>query len=216
MNKNVSVIPSSGPITTVTSSILLCAGLCGIAGAQPPTTAPPGTPGMDGPVGPTFEIVGEVEVTDVVNVKVADVVDVKNVNEPGREPYEAYVEFSRFGCSGFACENFNTLGDIILFDGPVVPAGKRLIVKKLSGRLPNNSVQDVSIVLQQTQIVSQQLVKFGFYGPFFGQFNGLAGFSTDAFVTYGPGERPHFNAILPSGNNFIGYVTLTGYLIDAI
>ena len=215
MNKNPSSIRSIGPITTVTGAILFYAGLCGIASAQPPASVPPGTPGMNGPVGPTFEIVGEVQVADVVSVDVVDVVDVKNANEPGREPYEAYIEFHSSGCGGFGCSNFNTLGTVVLFDGPEVPADKRLVVRKLSGRLPNSDVLNLSVVLQQSQILSQQLVKFGFYGPFFAQ-GALAGFSTDAFVTYGPGERPHFNLILPNGNNFIGYITLTGYLIDAI
>jgi len=215
MKKKVFTIASSRPVATTAGAILIYAGLCSIATAQPPIEVPPGTPGMNGAVGPTFEIVGEVEVTDVVDVDVVGVVDTKNVNEPGRQPYEAYVEFTRFGCGGFNCSNFSSLGNVMVFDGPLVPAGKRLVVRKLSGRLPNDGSQDVSILLQQSQVISQQLVKFGFYGPFFTQFT-LPAFSTDAFVTYGPGERPHFNVVLPSANNFVAYVTITGYLIDAI
>ena len=138
----------------------------------------------------------------------------KNVDEPGRQPYEYYIEFGvSSGCS-FNCSNFVSFGSVILFDGPEVPAGKRLVIQHLSGRLPNNSGTNVSVALQQSQVLSLQLVKWAFFGPFFAQFS-MVGFHGEAFATYGPGERPHFNVVLPDQNNFIGYVNISGYLIDA-
>jgi hypothetical protein len=106
------------------------------------------------------------------------------------------------------------LGSVVLFDAPLVPAGKRLILQNISGRVPNNGADDVSVILQQSQVLSQQLVKWGFYGPFFTQ-GSMVGFSSQLFTTYGPGEQPHFNLALPDVNNFIGYITISGYLIDS-
>ena len=104
---------------------------------------------------------------------------------------------------------------IYLFDGPAVPAGKRLVITHLSGRLPNNSVTNVSVALQASQIISLQAAKWAFFGPFFTTVGPMAGFSAEAFATYGPGERPHFNVVLTAANNFFGFVTVSGYLIDA-
>lgn len=52
----------------------------------------------------------------------------KNVDEPGRLPYEQIIEFSRFGCSTTNCSKFRLLGGTFLFDAPLVPAGKRLVL----------------------------------------------------------------------------------------
>lgn len=137
----------------------------------------------------------------------------KNVDERGRAPYEMYVEFSRFGCS-FNCANFGNFGSIYLFDAPAVPAGKRLVVEQVTGRLPSNSTADISVALQSQVVISLQFVKWAYFGPFQTQSNTVA-FRSDAFATYGPGEQPHFHLVLPDENNIIGFVTLSGYLIDA-
>lgn len=147
------------------------------------------------------------------SVGVNNTVLVKNLNEPGREPYEYGIEFDSSSCS-FNCSNFAHLGQVIVFDGPVVPAGKRLIVQHVSGRLPNTGSDEVSVLLQAQQVLAQQTVKWAFYGPFFIQ-STMPGFSAEAFATYGPGERPHFNLRLPVANNFLAYVSIAGYLIDA-
>jgi hypothetical protein len=139
---------------------------------------------------------------------------VKNVDEPGRIPYEECIEFSVIGCSSLNCSNYNSLGTVSLFDGPAVPAGKRLIVQRVSGRLPNNTGDGVSVALQGSQIVSMQSVKWVHFGPYFSQLS-MIGFGAEAFATYGPGQRPHVNVVLPDHNNFIGFVTISGYLIDA-
>lgn len=138
---------------------------------------------------------------------------IKNVDERGRAPFEMYVEFSRDGCS-FNCTNFLAFESVYLFDAPAVPAGKRLVVEQVTGRLPNNSTANVSVALQSERVVSLQFVKWAYFGPFQTQFSMVA-FRSDAFATYGPGEQPHFNLVLPAGNNFFGFVTLSGYLIDA-
>ena len=179
------------------------------AAAQPPHTLPVTSPVVV--VNPQPLPVTVTNQGQPVNIN--GTVPVENVDEPGRQPYEAYIEFTRFSCSGFNCSNFASLGDVVLFDGPVVPSGKRLVLQHVSGRVPNAGTDNVSVLLQQSQVLSQQLVKWGFYGPFFPQFS-LTAFSAPAYTTYGPGERPHLNLILPAGNNFVGYIALSGYLID--
>jgi hypothetical protein len=139
---------------------------------------------------------------------------VKNVDEPGRMPYEECIEFSVVACSSLNCSNFHSFGPSYLFDGPAVPAGKRLIVQRVSGRLPNNTGSGVSVALQGSQIVALQSVKWVHFGPYYSQ-SSMVGFAAQAFATYGPGERPHLNVILPDDNNNVGFVTISGYLIDA-
>lgn len=138
---------------------------------------------------------------------------VKNVDEPGRTPYEVYVEFSVFRCS-FNCTNFTDFDPVFLFDAPAVPAGKRLIVEHVSGRLPNTGTEGVSVALQSQRIIALQHAKWAYFGPFFNQFS-MAGFDADADLTYGPGEQPHFNVVLPAGNTITAFVSISGYLIDA-
>lgn len=139
---------------------------------------------------------------------------VKNVDEPGRQPYQAYIEFSQASCS-FNCSNFVSFGSIRLFDGPAVPAGKRLVIRNVSGRLPNATTAGVQVALQTSQILSAQNVKWAYFGPYELIGSALASFSANTFVTCEPGEQPHFNLLLPSANNFVSFVSVSGYLIDA-
>jgi len=141
---------------------------------------------------------------------------VKNVDEPGRQPYEAWVEFyPTIGCS-FNCSNFNTFGSVIVFDAPAVPAGKRLVVQWVSAMLPSGSPINV-ISLQSSTIISNQYVKWQSYGPFNQFFPGtdVYGMSSAAYTTYGPGEQPHIRVQLGAKNNYSGNVVISGYLIDA-
>ena len=161
---------------------------------------------------PKVEIVNPLPLP--VAVDVASPIQVSSNSEPGRQPYVASMGFSQFGCFTTECSNFTKSGAAILFDGPVVPEGKRLIIQYVSGRLPNEDGVDISVALQSQQVLSQFSVIWGFYGPFFGQ-SATRGFSSGAFATYGPGDRPHVHVILPTPNNFVGQVNISGYLIDA-
>jgi hypothetical protein len=139
----------------------------------------------------------------------------KNVDEPGRAPYEVWTEFSSFNCS-FGCTNFTIFFDTILFDLPAVPAGKRLVIQNVSGRIPTRSGGHVA--LQSERVISLQKVKWGFFGPFFPFADvsvGLSGFSSQAFTTFGPGEVPHVNIYAPSHSSYDSSITFSGYLIDA-
>ena len=140
---------------------------------------------------------------------------VKNVDEPGRQPYEAYVEFTQSNCSFGGCSTFNNFGGTVLFDLAPVPAGKRWVIQHVSGRIPSNTSADAHVGLQTQQIISFQLVKWAFGGPFQPQFGTTQFFSTPTFVTVGPGEAPHVHVFLPSGNNVVGFLSFSGYLIDS-
>jgi hypothetical protein len=139
---------------------------------------------------------------------------VQQVNVPSQQPFSRYAEFSSFSCS-FECTNFVRFGSVTLFDVGPVPAGKSWVITRIAGRLPNDSSADVSIALQRQPILAQQYVTDAYYGPFFSQFGVLQGFSAPLSATVGPGEYAHVNVVLPATNNFIGFVTLSGYLVDA-
>ena len=54
---------------------------------------------------------------------------VKSSGEPGRQPYVASIGFSQFGCFTIQCTNLVKSGSAVLFDGPEIPAGKRLVIQ---------------------------------------------------------------------------------------
>jgi hypothetical protein len=140
----------------------------------------------------------------------------KNVDEPGRQPYEVWVEFTKFGCS-WNCKDFLDFSPNYLFDLDPVPAGKRWVIVKASGRIPTVD-PSAAVALQSQVIISFQFVKWSFHGPFFPMTSvnaGLSGFSADVFTTYGPGEIPHINVYAPDPSNYFSYIVLSGYLIDA-
>lgn len=136
-----------------------------------------------------------------------------NVDEEWRTPYFAYMQFTPgTGCNTTTdCANYNTDGYAILFSGPVVPVGKRLVIKWVSAYVLNaNGPQPIT--LQSAQAFENVAVKWAFYGPFYG-----FGMSSHAFVTYGPSERPQIRIGGSGGFAAVpGYVTISGYLIDAV
>ncbi|WP_347985961.1 hypothetical protein [Methylomonas sp. AM2-LC] len=140
---------------------------------------------------------------------------VKNVDQPGRQPYEMWIEFGTSYCS-FNCSNIYSYGGVTLFDGPAVPAGKRLIIQGVSASIPANSSM-ITISLQTSQILSNQYVKWQYSGPYYLQYTSgnSYGMSSPTFVEYGPGESPHLRIYTANPNSVIGNVTLNGYLIDA-
>lgn len=140
---------------------------------------------------------------------------IKDLNTPGRRPYEAQIEFFSSGCSR-NCTNFLSFGSVLLFDGPPVPAGKRLVIEWVSAELPANNVYN-SISLQSSRIIANQSVKWQYFGPFFqtSPENILHGMSSAAFTTYGPGEAPHIRLQINSINNYFANITISGYLIKA-
>ena len=135
------------------------------------------------------------------------VTSVKNVDEEGRVPYLAYMQFSFAGCNlATDCANYSTNGSTVLFDGPIVPVGKRLVIKWVSAWFAANYP---NIVLQSAQAFESVAIKWAFYGPFYNY-----GMSSPAFLTYGPSERPHVQ-VGGITSQVYGYVTISGYLIDA-
>jgi hypothetical protein len=136
----------------------------------------------------------------------------KNIDEPGRQPYEVWVDFNFAGCE-VGCSNYTSLGDIAIFDLPPVPAGKRLVIRHISGRLPTTSLE-AHVAFQAQRVMALQSLKWTFFGPFYLSSN-MVGFSSEVFTTYGPGETPHVNLYIPSHNSFFADMAVSGYLIDA-
>lgn len=152
---------------------------------------------------------------------------IRNPDEPGRTPAEFQARFSAFDCLDNTCSSFQGGGPMLLDLEPPVPAGKRLVVRHVSGVLLTRETCDVSAVgcavaFQQTTQPDLDQFKWSFWGPFFvrpynnGQAQQIA-FSTDAFFTVGPGERPHAWIRHPpiAGPNLVSSIVLSGYLINA-
>jgi hypothetical protein len=141
----------------------------------------------------------------------------KNVDEPGRQPYEAYVEFGfPTGCI-VGCSNFFTGGNTVTFELPAIPTGKRFIIRHVSGVFPTTSLSEECMMSLQN---SQNKNKWAFYGPFYPfALSGTVRYSSDAFTTYGPGEAPHvylFVRDLDKSSPAASYSLIVGgYLIDA-
>ena len=152
----------------------------------------------------------------VVPVAAQKSVLTKNTDEPGRTPYEVSSQFSTVtGCES-QCSHYISLGSVYAFDLPAVPAGKRLIIKSVSAFLPGSGV-GLRIGFQTQQVLSTQSFKWVSGGPFFVTPDaGLTVLSAQTtFITYGPGESPHVQLLLPNASNFDGTVAVQGYLIDA-
>lgn len=150
----------------------------------------------------------------MAQVRIVRIELVKNVDEPGRAPYEVYVEFTQDGCSIGGCSNFYfDIEGLVLFDLPPVPAGKRLIIRHVSGRLPGSSELLAHVGFQSQREFFFRFVKWSFFGPFYpgaGQ-----GFNSEAYLTYAPGEQPHVHLVVPDQNAGIGFLQISGYFIDA-
>jgi hypothetical protein len=140
----------------------------------------------------------------------------KNIDEPGRTPYSISIDYSRLGCSGVNCVDSATWGKIVFIDGPLVPAGKRLVVQWVSGDVPANS-NGILFGVQTSRVVANQLVVWQYAGPFHVASPGSAvhSFGTPAFFTVEPGRSPHFRIFIDDAANTIQSFSYTGYLIDA-
>ncbi|WP_309377328.1 hypothetical protein [Rhodoferax sp.] len=137
----------------------------------------------------------------------------KNVDEPGRQPYNFSVQFNVANCVA-NCSNFVFQNNEIVMDAPAVPAGKRLVVKWVSGQLP--AIDGLNYVYIAKYNYDPM---WSFGGPFYTR--GLVGgaalqsFSSGAFFTVGPLEAPHLVVRLGSYSSVNGSVAISGYLIDA-
>jgi len=146
---------------------------------------------------------------------------VQNVDEPGRQPHSVWVEFTMTDtplCS-WNCENIARFGWVAVMDVSVpVPEGKRWVITHISGRLPTAG-PTAHVALQDMRIISLQMVKAGYFGPFFPvQSDGstiMQQFGGPIFTTVGPGEKAHLNVLAEEPNNYFSFVNLSGYLIDA-
>lgn len=143
---------------------------------------------------------------------------VKNVDEPGRTPYSTSMEFTTSACSS-NCSNLTTLWGVTVFDGPVVPAGKRLVVQWVSGDIASAN-EHISVGVQSGRIISNQWTIWQFAGPFYSFDSGgtpLYSFGTPAFFTVEPGQSPHFRLRISDASpvNYSMTLFVSGYLIDA-
>lgn len=143
----------------------------------------------------------------------------KNVDEPGRLPYEYAIGIGpTYGCfdsAGTTCFNFQSLGNVFIFDGPPVPAGKRLIVQSISAVMPTATAANLLVGLQTVPYLGVYYLKWASAGPFFPLSSGRFGMNATLFATYGPGESPHFILYSPPTGSGLGSVSINGYLIDA-
>lgn len=98
-----------------------------------------------------------------------------------------------------------------------MPAGKRLVVQWVSASLPAASSFN-SISFQKTRVVANQGTLWEYHGPYFfiTPAGDLPGMNSGAFFTVEPGESPHIRVKVSDLSNFVGSVTIGGYLIDAV
>ena len=158
---------------------------------------------------------GNVNITNSAPIPVSGTIQgtVENASEPGREPLSMYLEFTTFSC-GFNCTGFVKFGSVILVDtSPAVPDGKQWVITHVSGRLPTTD-SPVHVALQSQPVLTLQLVKTAFFGPFY-PYGSMQAFSGPVYGVIGSGEKAHLNLLVPNQNNFVGFVNLSGYLIDA-
>ncbi|MCB1741991.1 MAG: hypothetical protein KDK91_16570 [Gammaproteobacteria bacterium] len=144
---------------------------------------------------------------------------VKNVDEPGRDAFDVPIEFSSSGCLR-ECTDFSAFdGTTFLFNGPVVPDDKRLVVRSVSARLGSES-QYISISFQSSRVIADQNARWAYFGPYFRvhpvtSSATLWGMTSDAFFTIDPGEPIRVRVRIDDANGFVGYVAVSGYFIDA-
>jgi hypothetical protein len=153
-----------------------------------------------------------------LSTALADPTAVKNVDEPGRVPYEASIQFTKSMCTQ-NCTKFLAYdagaGGHYTFDGPAIPAGKRLVLQWVTALLPTASAPAI-IALTNSPGEGIYRSKWSFFGPFYGWPPNQIGMSSAAFATIEPGQSPHVEVYFkaaPTAN--FSYVTLSGYLIDA-
>lgn len=145
---------------------------------------------------------------------------VKNSDEPGRIPYEAEAEFNGGGCAT-NCVNFASIGPVVLFDmNSPVPAGKRLVIRHISGQvIGSQGCGTCAIGLQSSPVFAAESLKWSYPGPFTSSVPSTGvvvnGFSADPFVTVGPGEMPHVRVQAQGQGGYYSNIVISGYLIDA-
>ncbi len=161
----------------------------------------------------------EVSNAEPISVVVTNLGDIPggggNSDIPGREPYNMWLEYSSTGCSQ-NCSNFFSLGAVLLFEAPPIPAGKRLIVQSVSGEFPGNTAQN-SISFQSTRVLSNQRAIWQFHGPFYATTPAgtLWGMTSSAFFTIESGQSPLIRVRLGGASSFVGGISINGYLINA-
>ena len=133
---------------------------------------------------------------------------VKNSDEPGRTPYEVQAQYYYAGCN-IGCSDAGSYLDTVYFRLPAVPAGKRWVIQHISGYIPTTSGGSVSL-----SSITDSKLKWSFYGPLF-PLNGVSGFSSQVFTTFGPGEIPLVDIYATSHANIICDIIISGYLIDS-
>lgn len=137
---------------------------------------------------------------------------VKNVNEPGRTPYQSAVNFNPgTGCSSAAC-NFVSF--------PVVPAGKRLVVKQLTILVGVATTGQPTVLAFSSSPgcsnCSNRAIVTGWVNA--GLLTGGVNFwavDRPVHVFFEAGETPQIKMYASANFAFVGNATLHGYLIDA-
>lgn len=138
---------------------------------------------------------------------------VKNVDEPGRMPYQAMVEFNGGGeptcpIPGFCIVSF-----------PDVPAGKRLVVERLTVLVGVTGAGQPNYVTFGDGFVSNG-GNIAIVMPNFAPSIEVMGVTFWALsevvrVYYGPGTTPKVKLGATANFGFVANVSLHGYLIDA-
>jgi hypothetical protein len=166
---------------------------------------------VSGAVTGNVTVSGNVSVTNTPSVNAAQsgTWSVRNVDEPGRAPYQEYRSSQFASCGSINCE----------LDFSQVPAGKRLVIRTVSGSVnvsPGTVLVNVTLVTE----FAKRLVDV----PTFFQGNATTSlgnqdwhrFNSDIFAYAEPGSTPHFAvSVNPSqGGATFASASLVGYYVD--
>jgi hypothetical protein len=125
-----------------------------------------------------------------------------SINDPGRVPYQAFVDKTG-ACSGSFC----------IFDFPAVDAGHRVVIQHISGIVQfNTTPSDVTVFGSAGTSLAAHSI---FFGPING---GSSAFDQPTLFFIDAGQGPQVE-VLVGGASFIGgdatqHVSMTGYELD--
>ena len=144
----------------------------------------------------------------------------KNVDEPGRTPWETRSQFlpNAGGCYGTSdCYNYQDGTTFAVFDLRPVPAGKRWIVRSVSGGFNFANDRITNIELSNGRgFLTFDYMKWTYGGPFQQAVSYNAQiFSTEIWTIFGPGETPTVRVSGSPSLNGYSVLIFSGYLIDA-
>jgi hypothetical protein len=166
---------------------------------------------VSGAVTGNVTVSGSVSVTNTPSVNAAQsgTWSVRNVDEPGRAPYQEYRSAQFSSCGSLNCE----------LDFAPVPAGKRLVIRSVSGSV---NVSPGTVLVNATLVTefAKRLVDV----PTFFQGNATTSlgnqdwlrFNSFIFAYAEPGSTPHLGvSVSPGqGGSTFASAALAGYYVD--